>query len=154
MVDPMKGVQTANNYLHSYSLPVRFISIFFVGVLSFNCIPVIAEEITCQAKKSALITASEIKNADSEVTAAIIINPDKGFKDDDLATEFVGECKILSSGIECENTVTMSDSEATLQNSIFTHLTVVDDSLDLIMVLKGYVPEAFSIVSIGSCAIK
>ena len=134
-------------------LPVQISLGLLVCLFSVVSNPVRAEEIRCQAKKSVFVSASEIRDVDSEITATLIIDPEKGFKDDELAPEFVGECRVLPTGIECENSVNLSTEDANLRNSLHTHLTVLDDSLDLIMVFKGFLPEAFSLVSIGSCEI-
>ena len=153
MVSMIKNIRIADYLRRKYWLIARITLVLFIGSFSVIGNSSLAEEIRCQAKKSAIITANEVKNVDSEITATLIIDPEKGFKDDELAPEFVGECRVLSTGIECENSVNTSAEDANLRNSLHTHLTVLDDSLDLIMVFKGFVPEPFSLVSIGSCEI-
>lgn len=153
MVSVIKKNRIADYLDRKHWLTTRITSVLIIGSFSFIGNSSLAEEIRCQAVKSAFVSASEIKDVDSEITATLIIDPEKGFKDDDLAPEFVGKCKILPAGIECENNVNLSTEDANLRNTLHTHLTVLDDSLDLIMVFKGFVPEAFSLVSIGSCEI-
>lgn len=153
MVSIFKYIRIADFLGRKQWLTARIMLVLFIGSFSVIGNSSVAEEIRCQAVKSAFVSASEIKNVDSEITATLIIDPEKGFKDDELAPEFVGECRILPAGIECENNVNLSAEDANLRNTLHTHLTVLDDSLDLIMVFKGFVPEAFSLVSIGSCEI-
>lgn len=153
MVKIPKGIRNIKDFSSQKWFLAQIILWLIIGLLSVASNPVRAEEIRCQAKKSAFVSASEIKDVDSEITATLIIDPEKGFKDDELAPEFVGKCRVLPAGIECENSVNLSAEDANLRNSLHTHITVLDDSLDLIMVFKGFVPEPFSLVSIGSCEI-